>query len=130
VTSSGFSDLVLNFRLFANLVQLFYGDREPTWIVGNYPHEEIQAPYTRHMVPSIELMVPMCCNICEGKLRRQLCSLEGVDGVICDQWNQKVTVTGNVDPAKVLKRVRQVKKKAQFWARKVQEGQMQGYSYR
>ncbi len=22
-------------------------------------------------------MVPMCCNICEGKLRRQLCSLEG-----------------------------------------------------
>ncbi len=54
----------------------------------------------------------------------------GVDGVICDQWNQKVTVTGNVDPAKVLKRARQVKKKAQFWARKVQEGQMQGYSYR
>jgi hypothetical protein len=54
----------------------------------------------------------------------------GVDGVICDQWNQKVTVTGNVDPAKVLKRVRQVKKKAQFWTRKVQEGQMQGYSYR
>jgi hypothetical protein len=60
VTSSGFSDLVLNFRLFANLVQLFYGEREPTWIVGNYPHEEIQAPYARHMVP-VSLNSCCCC---------------------------------------------------------------------
>jgi hypothetical protein len=32
-----------------------------------------------------------------------------------DQYNQKVIVTGTVDPSKVLKRVKDVKKQSVFW---------------
>ncbi len=36
--------------------------------------------------------------------------------VICDRVNQKVTVTGKVDPELLLKRAKKAKKKAEFWS--------------
>ena len=39
----------------------------------------------------------------------------GVERVIADQYNQKVVVTGNVDPARVLSQVKLVKKRSAFW---------------
>jgi hypothetical protein len=47
----------------------------------------------------------------------------GVENVITDQYNQKVVVTGNVDPARVLNRVKQIKKRSVFWDQTVDYSQ-------
>lgn len=67
------------------------------------------------VVQPIELKVPMCCEKCVKKVRARLIDLEGVENVVCDQYNQKVTVHGRVDPARVLQRVKLVKKRSAFW---------------
>ena len=63
-------------------------------------------------LPVLELRVPMCCEKCREKVKEELEELEGVRGVICDQYNQRVTVTGFVDPLRALKKV---KKKSEFF---------------
>lgn len=63
----------------------------------------------------IELKVPMCCEKCARKVKERLLALEGVESVATDQYNQKVTVHGNVDPSRVLNRVKLVKKRSVFW---------------
>jgi copper chaperone CopZ len=63
----------------------------------------------------IELKVPMCCEKCVRKVKERLLALEGVESVIADQYNQKVTVHGPVDPSRVLNRVKLVKKRSVFW---------------
>lgn len=63
----------------------------------------------------IELKVPMCCEKCAKKVKDRLLDLEGVEDVVTDQYNQKVTVYGHVDPERVLNRVKLVKKRSAFW---------------
>lgn len=63
----------------------------------------------------IELKVPMCCEKCAKKVKERLLQLEGVENVVTDQYNQKVTVHGRVDPSRVLQRVKLVKKRSVFW---------------
>jgi hypothetical protein len=48
------------------------------------------------------------------------CCTAGVEDVTTDQYNQKVIVTGNVDPSRVLSRVKQVKKHSVFWDQNVE----------
>jgi len=66
-------------------------------------------------LPVVELRVPMCCEKCREKVQEELEDLEGVRTVVCDQFHQHVTVTGFVDPLKVLKKVKKVKKKSEFF---------------
>jgi copper chaperone CopZ len=66
-------------------------------------------------LPVLELRVPMCCEKCREKVKEELEELEGVQSVICDQYNQRVTVTGFVDPLRALKKVKKVKKKSEFF---------------
>jgi copper chaperone CopZ len=66
-------------------------------------------------LPIMELTVPMCCEKCQEKVKEALEEVEGVRNVICDQYNQRVTVTGFVDPLKVLRRAKRVKKKSAFF---------------
>ena len=70
---------------------------------------------SRSKLPILELKVPMCCDKCQEKVKEELESLEGVRSVECDQFNQRVTITGNVDPVRALKRVKKVKKKSEFF---------------
>lgn len=67
------------------------------------------------MLQPIELKVPMCCEKCAKKVKDRLEDLEGVENVITDQYNQKVTVFGDVEPGRVLNRVKLVKKRSAFW---------------
>jgi hypothetical protein len=71
----------------------------------------------------IELKVPLCCEKCEKKVYDKLMDLSGVENVITDQYNQKVIVTGNVDPARVLNRVKHIKKRSVFWDQTVDYSQ-------
>ena len=66
-------------------------------------------------MPVLELRVPMCCEKCQEKVKEELEELEGVRSVHCDQYNQRVTVTGFVDPLRALKKVKKVKKKSEFF---------------
>jgi copper chaperone CopZ len=63
----------------------------------------------------MEMRVPMCCEKCQEKVKEAVQECDGVKNVVCDQYNQKVTVTGFVDPLKVLRRVKRVKKKSEFF---------------
>ncbi|CAM6069786.1 unnamed protein product [Sphagnum tenellum] len=72
-------------------------------------------PAISFMNQPIELRVPMCCEKCMKKVTEKLLDLSGVEGVMTDQYNQKVIVTGTVDPSKVLNRVKDVKKQSVFW---------------
>jgi copper chaperone CopZ len=57
----------------------------------------------------------MCCEKCKEKVQEELEDMEGVRTVVCDQLHQRVTVAGFVDPLRVLKRVKKVKKKSEFF---------------
>jgi copper chaperone CopZ len=61
------------------------------------------------------LRVPLCCEKCIQKVTDALYEVEGVRNVACDQAEQKVIVSGNVDPERALRRVRRVKKKSLYW---------------
>ncbi|KAH9568982.1 hypothetical protein CY35_03G107700 [Sphagnum magellanicum] len=61
------------------------------------------------------LRVPLCCEKCIQKVKKALYEVEGVRDVECDQTEQKVIVSGNVDPERALRRVRRVKKKSLYW---------------
>lgn len=69
----------------------------------------------RGYLPVLELRVPMCCEKCQEKVKEELEELDGVQDVICDQYNQRVTVTGFVDAYRALKKVKKVKRKSEFF---------------
>lgn len=82
------------------------------------PYSRSQSVYperSRGYLPVLELRVPMCCDKCQEKVKEELEELEGVQDVICDQYNQRVTVTGFVDAFRALKKVKKVKKKSEFF---------------
>ncbi|EES12456.1 hypothetical protein BDA96_06G152500 [Sorghum bicolor] len=57
---------------------------------------------------TIEMKVYMHCDACERKVRRTISKVEGVETVEVDREENKVTVTGDFEPEKV---VRKIKKK-------------------
>lgn len=86
------------------------------------PVQIVAAPKPRSVSPPraiihhpIEMKVPMCCEKCAKKVKERLLQMEGVENVITDQYNQKVTVHGRVDPSRVIERVKRVKKRSAFW---------------
>ncbi|CAK7334203.1 unnamed protein product [Dovyalis caffra] len=65
---------------------------------------------------TVEIKVKMDCEGCERKVRNSVKGMKGVVQVEVDRKLHKLTVTGYVDPDKVLHRVRQrTGKKAEFW---------------
>ncbi|GLJ51172.1 hypothetical protein SUGI_1089060 [Cryptomeria japonica] len=64
---------------------------------------------------TVELKVRMDCDGCELKVKKALEHLSGVQTVDVNRKMQKVTVTGYVEPNKVLKKVKATGKKAEIW---------------
>ncbi|KAJ9148179.1 hypothetical protein P3X46_030259 [Hevea brasiliensis] len=64
---------------------------------------------------TVHLKVRMCCSGCERVVKNAIHKLRGVDSVEVDLDMEKVTVVGYVDQNKVLKAVRRVGKRAEFW---------------
>ncbi|KAH9543196.1 hypothetical protein CY35_13G050800 [Sphagnum magellanicum] len=97
---------------------------EPSWIsvdrIGSYRDRPVQgSPFARNgrYLQYIELQVPMCCTKCQEKVREELFEMEGVYSVLCDQQSQRVTITASnyVDPLRLLRKVKRIKKKSEFW---------------
>ncbi|XP_062109399.1 heavy metal-associated isoprenylated plant protein 3-like [Humulus lupulus] len=54
-----------------------------------------------------------CCDGCRRKIKKVLRSIEGVFGIEIDPTQPKVTVTGNVDPQILIKKLSKAGKQAQ-----------------
>jgi len=97
---------------------------EPTYGINRAVHRapyfanSLQAPLSYghgHRVPVVELIVPMCCTKCQEKIRENMLELRGVQSVIADLQAQRVVVSGFVDPIKVLKKAKRVKRDSMLY---------------
>ncbi|OWM70346.1 hypothetical protein CDL15_Pgr004483 [Punica granatum] len=57
----------------------------------------------------------MDCDGCERRVKHAVSSMKGVKTVQVSRKQSRVTVSGFVDPNKVLKRVRSTGKRAELW---------------
>lgn len=65
---------------------------------------------------TVEIKIKMDCEGCERKVRRSVEGMKGVTSVEVSPKLNKLTVTGYVDPEKVVARVaHRTGKKAEFW---------------
>ncbi|XP_028805894.1 heavy metal-associated isoprenylated plant protein 27-like [Neltuma alba] len=70
----------------------------------------------RKQLQAVEIKVKMDCEGCERRVKKSVEGMKGVTEVEVDPKQSKLTVTGYVDPNKVLERVRhRTGKKAEFW---------------
>lgn len=69
----------------------------------------------KKQLQTVELKVRMDCEGCELKVKKALSSLSGVKSVDINRKQQKVTVTGNVEVNKVLKKAKSTGKRAEIW---------------
>ncbi|KAJ1398629.1 Heavy metal-associated domain, HMA [Sesbania bispinosa] len=76
---------------------------------GHHHHKK------KKQLQTVELKVRMDCDGCELKVKKALSSLSGVKSVEINRKQQKVTVTGYVEPNKVLKKAKSTGKRAEIW---------------
>ncbi|XP_054788991.1 heavy metal-associated isoprenylated plant protein 21-like [Prosopis cineraria] len=70
----------------------------------------------RKPMQTVEIKVKMDCDGCERRVRNAVTHMKGVKSVEVNRKQSRVTVSGYVDPNKVLKRIRRTgKKRAEFW---------------
>ncbi|KAF8407689.1 hypothetical protein HHK36_006824 [Tetracentron sinense] len=69
----------------------------------------------RRPMQTVEIKVKMDCDGCERKVKHAISSMRGVKSVEVNRKQSRVTVTGHVDPNKVLKSVKGTGKRAEFW---------------
>ncbi|KAJ4842438.1 Heavy metal-associated isoprenylated plant protein 27 [Turnera subulata] len=70
----------------------------------------------RKQLRTVEIKVKMDCEGCERRVKHSVKGMKGVTGVEVEPKQSKLTVTGYVDPEKVLQRViHRTGKKAEFW---------------
>ncbi|KAI3858720.1 hypothetical protein MKX03_033673 [Papaver bracteatum] len=69
----------------------------------------------RKPMQTVEIKVKMDCDGCERRVKNSVSHMKGVRSVDVNRKQSKVTVSGYVEPNKVLKRVQSTGKKAEFW---------------
>lgn len=106
-----------------SMQELFYGEREASY----FAHYGRQTVSRRMEFTTVDLMVPMCCRKCEDEVRGALFALRSVTDVVCDPYNQRVTVTGYLDPAQALQQAKRVKSGATYWSGSSSRYQVSSY---
>ncbi|KAL2518893.1 Heavy metal transport/detoxification superfamily protein [Abeliophyllum distichum] len=69
----------------------------------------------RKPMQTVEIKVKMDCDGCERKVKNSVSSIKGVKSVNVNRKQSRVTVSGYVEPNKVLNKVKSTGKKAEFW---------------
>ncbi|PIN26782.1 Copper chaperone [Handroanthus impetiginosus] len=69
----------------------------------------------RKPMQTVEIKVKMDCDGCERRVKNAVKNMKGVRTVEVNRKQHRVTVSGFVDPKKVLKRVKDTGKRAEFW---------------
>ncbi|XP_057521871.1 heavy metal-associated isoprenylated plant protein 20-like isoform X2 [Amaranthus tricolor] len=63
----------------------------------------------------VEIKVKLDCDGCERRVRNSVAHIKGVKSVEINRKINKITVTGNVEPKRVLHKVKNTGKFAEFW---------------
>ncbi|CAI9118785.1 OLC1v1020395C1 [Oldenlandia corymbosa var. corymbosa] len=82
------------------------------------PPMEEQQPLEPLQYQTWNLKVSIHCQGCKRKVKKVLMSIEGVYTVSIDSQQQKVTVTGNIDPQTLLRKLVKTGKHAEMWPEK------------
>uniref|UniRef100_A0A7N0TLT4 HMA domain-containing protein n=1 Tax=Kalanchoe fedtschenkoi TaxID=63787 RepID=A0A7N0TLT4_KALFE len=69
----------------------------------------------RKPMQTVDIKVKMDCDGCERRVRHAVSNMKGVKTVDVNRKQSRVTVSGYVEPSKVLKRVKSTGKVAEFW---------------
>ncbi|POO04056.1 Heavy metal-associated domain containing protein [Trema orientale] len=69
----------------------------------------------KKQIQTVSLKIRMDCEGCARKVKSVLSGVKGAKSVDVDLKQQKVTVTGYVEPKKVLKAAQSTKKKVEMW---------------
>ncbi|KAL1810060.1 heavy metal-associated isoprenylated plant protein 21 [Daucus carota subsp. sativus] len=69
----------------------------------------------RKAMQTVEIKVKMDCDGCERRVKNAVKTMKGVKNLDVNRKQSRVTVSGYVDPNKVLKRVKSTGKRAEFW---------------
>ncbi|KAH8496057.1 hypothetical protein Peur_055256 [Populus x canadensis] len=69
----------------------------------------------RKPMQTVDIKVKMDCDGCERRVKNSVSSMKGVKSVEVNRKQSRVTVSGNVEPNKVLKKVKSTGKRAEFW---------------
>ncbi|KAI4389333.1 hypothetical protein MLD38_001568 [Melastoma candidum] len=69
----------------------------------------------RKPMQTVDIRVKMDCDGCERRVKNAVKTMKGVKTVVVNRTLNRVTVTGYVEPNKVLKRVKNTGKWAEFW---------------
>lgn len=69
----------------------------------------------RKPMQTVEIKVKMDCDGCERKVKNAVSSIKGVRSIDINRKQSKVTVEGNVEPGKVLNKIKDTGKRAEFW---------------
>ncbi|KAL6520126.1 hypothetical protein OROHE_017269 [Orobanche hederae] len=69
----------------------------------------------RKPMQTVEIKVKMDCDGCERRVKNAVKNMKGVRTFEINRKQHRVTVSGYLDPNKVLKRVKSTGKRAEFW---------------
>ncbi|GAV65578.1 HMA domain-containing protein [Cephalotus follicularis] len=69
----------------------------------------------RKPMQTVDIKVKMDCDGCERKVRNAVSSMKGAKSVEVNRKQSRVTVSGYVEPDKVLNKVKSTGKRAEFW---------------
>ncbi|KAJ9135806.1 hypothetical protein P3X46_032941 [Hevea brasiliensis] len=69
----------------------------------------------RKPMQTVDIKVKMDCDGCERRVRNSVSNMKGAKSVEVSRKESRVTVSGYVEPNKVLKKVRSTGKRAEFW---------------
>ncbi|XP_051117721.1 heavy metal-associated isoprenylated plant protein 21-like [Andrographis paniculata] len=69
----------------------------------------------RRSMQTVEIKVKMDCDGCERRVKNAIKNLKGVKSIEVNRKQSQVTVTGCIDPNKVLKSVKNTGKRAELW---------------
>ncbi|KAJ9153127.1 hypothetical protein P3X46_026604 [Hevea brasiliensis] len=69
----------------------------------------------RKPMQTVDIKVKMDCDGCERRVKNSVSNMKGVRSVEVNRKQSRVTVSGYVEPNKVLKKVRSTGKRAEFW---------------
>ncbi|KAL1828947.1 hypothetical protein DCAR_0208225 [Daucus carota subsp. sativus] len=69
----------------------------------------------RKPMQTVDIKVKMDCDGCERRVKNSVSSMKGVKSVDVIRKQSRLTVTGYVEPNKVLKKVQSTGKRAEFW---------------
>ncbi|CAN8235625.1 unnamed protein product [Cochlearia groenlandica] len=83
--------------------------------ISDYFHHVSTKRKKRKVMQTVYIKVKMDCDGCERRVKNAVTSMKGALSVEVNRKIHKVTVSGYVEPKKVLKRIKKTGKIAEIW---------------